>query len=62
MIIVRKITSICGLLFLPASLLAASQVTLKNGDRISGQIVKKDGDKLVVKADLLGEVTGLGRP
>jgi len=57
MIIVRKITSICGLLFLPASLLAASQVTLKNGDRISGQIVKKDGDKLVVKADLLGEVT-----
>ena len=42
--------------FLPV-LLFADQVTLKNGDKISGQIIKKDGDKLTVKSDFLGEVT-----
>ena len=41
---------------LPLSLLA-DQVTLKNGDRITGQIVKKDGDKLTVKSELMGEVS-----
>jgi len=35
----------------------ADQVTLKNGDRITGQIVKKDGDKLFVKSELMGDVT-----
>src|ERR1035437_1460151 len=35
----------------------ADQVTLKNGDRITGAIVKKDGDKLTVKSDLIGVVT-----
>jgi putative salt-induced outer membrane protein YdiY len=42
-------------LLLPLSLLA-DQVTLKNGDRVTGQIVKKDGDKLTVKSELMGEV------
>jgi len=37
--------------------LLADQVTLKNGDRITGQIVKKDGDKLTMKSELMGEVT-----
>lgn len=32
-------------------------VTLKNGDRISGTIVKKEANKLVVKTEFLGEVT-----
>ena len=32
------------------------QITLKNGDRLTGKIVKSDGGKLVVKTDLLGEV------
>ncbi len=41
---------------LPLSLLA-DQVTLKNGDRVTGQIVKKDGDKLTVKTELMGEVS-----
>ena len=35
----------------------ADQLTLKNGDRITGKIVKTDGDKLVVNTDLLGNVT-----
>ena len=43
--------------FLSSLALMADQVTLKNGDRITGQIVKKDGDKLTVKSELMGEVT-----
>lgn len=35
----------------------ADQITLKNGDRITGSIVKKDGGKLTVKSDILGEIT-----
>ena len=40
---------------LPA--LAADQVVLTNGDTITGTIVKKDGDKLTIKSEFLGEVT-----
>src|SRR5271169_4757484 len=35
----------------------ADQVTLKNGDRVTGSIVKKDGNNLTVKSDLMGVVT-----
>jgi hypothetical protein len=37
--------------------LCADQVVLKNGDTITGSIVKKDGDKLTLKSEFLGEVT-----
>jgi hypothetical protein len=40
---------------LPA--LAADHVTLTNGDTITGAIVKKDGAKLTIKSEFLGEVT-----
>jgi len=43
-------------ILLPA-LLPADQITLKNGDRITGKIVKKDGDKVTFSSELLGEVT-----
>jgi putative salt-induced outer membrane protein YdiY len=43
------------LLALPA--MAADQVVLKNGDTITGAIVRKDGDKLTLKSEFLGEVT-----
>ncbi len=42
---------------LAGSALWADQVTLKNGDRVTGKIVKKDGDSLTVKSDLMGDVT-----
>ncbi len=47
------------ILFLLAAACAASadQVTLKNGDRVTGSIVKKDGNNLTVKTDLMGVVT-----
>ncbi len=35
----------------------ADQVSLKNGDRLSGSIIKYDGKNLVLKSDLAGEVT-----
>ena len=37
--------------------LQADQVSLNNGDRVTGKVVKKDGDNLIVKTDLMGEVT-----
>jgi len=48
-------------IFIPFLLLAqallADQVTLKNGDRLSGNILKYDGKNLILKSDLAGEVT-----
>lgn len=38
-------------------LLCADQVTLKNGDRVTGKIVKKDGANLVIKSELMGDLT-----
>jgi putative salt-induced outer membrane protein len=35
----------------------ADQVTLKNGDRLTGSIIKSDGKELVIKTDYAGEVT-----
>ncbi len=35
----------------------ADQITLKNGDRITGAIVKADGKQLVLKTDYAGDVT-----
>ena len=40
-----------------SSSLWADQVVLKNGDRISGAVVKKDGKNLTVKTDQFGAVT-----
>ena len=39
-----------------ANVAAADQIVLKNGDRLTGTIVKSDGKTLVLKSDLVGEV------
>jgi hypothetical protein len=50
--------SVLSLVALVAAVSAsADQVTLKNGDRVTGSIVKKDDKNLTVKSDLMGEVT-----
>jgi putative salt-induced outer membrane protein YdiY len=51
--------ALCFTLFLllPFPALAADQVVLTNGDTITGAIVKKDGAKLTIKSEFLGEVT-----
>ena len=50
------------LVFLTAALLLppaanADVIVLKNGDRITGSIVKKDGASLTIKSDLFGVIT-----
>ena len=52
-------SALCFTLFLLLSwaALAADQVVLTNGDTITGTIVKKDGGKLTIKSEFLGEVT-----
>ncbi|HKR11704.1 MAG TPA: DUF481 domain-containing protein [Pyrinomonadaceae bacterium] len=53
----RKILTVTILLCLLSGRAYADQITLKNGDRVSGKIVKTDGGKLIVNTDLLGNVS-----
>ncbi len=45
------------MLCLIASACLADQVTLKNGDRLTGSIVKYDQEKLFMKSELAGDIT-----
>ena len=51
----RVLLLLCGLI-VPLTL-SADQITLKNGDRLTGSIVKLDGANLIFKAELAGQVT-----
>src|SRR3982751_6701902 len=53
----QKLHGLLTMLLFSLPALAADQVVLSNGDTITGTIVKKDGDKLTVKSEFLGEVT-----
>jgi putative salt-induced outer membrane protein YdiY len=44
-------------LFSLPQLFAADQVTLKNGDRLTGKVVKGDGKSIVLHTDAAGDVT-----
>lgn len=44
-------------LFLTSSTLFADQVTLKNGDRLTGTVLKADGKILIIHTDAAGDVT-----
>jgi len=44
------------LLWVCAGAARADQVTLKNGDRLTGEIVKSDGKTLLMKTEFAGEV------
>jgi ribosomal protein S1 len=54
---IHKLSYLVMAAILLAGLLQADQITLKNGDRVTGKIVKKDGDKVTFNSELLGEVT-----
>jgi len=45
------------LVLVPAPALAADEVELANGDRLSGEIVEKSGDKLVLRTEYAGDVS-----
>jgi len=53
----RRILPRVFALLLLASAARADQVTLKNGDRLSGKIVNGDGKTLLLKSDFAGDVT-----
>jgi Protein of unknown function, DUF481 len=53
-ILLRRLTT--ALLALLAPAFAADQVVLKNGDTLTGTILKKDGAVLILKSEYLGEV------
>ena len=46
-----------GTILLLSSAASADQITMKDGDRITGDIVKKDGDAVTVKSKNFGTVT-----
>jgi len=46
-----------GTILLLASAASADQISMKDGDRITGDIVKKDGDTVTVKSKNFGTVT-----
>jgi len=50
-------TFLLALLVLSSSSLFADQVTLKNGDRFTGTVVKSDGKTLVLHTDAAGDIT-----
>ena len=52
----RSLLGFCTIL-LCAEAAFADQVTMKNGDRLSGTIVKSDAKNLVMKSELAGDVT-----
>lgn len=54
---IRSTRSLLWLFLLCLPLVAADQVVLSNGDTITGAIVKKDGAKLTIKSEFLGEVS-----
>ena len=53
----NKILMVLGLLILSASAWGADQVALKNGDRLTGTIVKSDDKTLVLKSEFAGQVS-----
>jgi putative salt-induced outer membrane protein YdiY len=53
---VRK-ALVIGLFLLFVIPVFADQITLKNGDRLTGSIVKSDGKELTIKTDFAGDVT-----
>lgn len=46
-----------GLILLLAIPALADQIVLKNGDKLTGSIIKSDGKELVIKTDYAGDVT-----
>ena len=53
----KRISSFVIAVLLLSSVMFADQVVLKNGDRLTGTIVKSDDKNLVIKTDMAGEVT-----
>jgi putative salt-induced outer membrane protein YdiY len=55
--VLRKVGFFAFIAVALSSFLFADQVTLKNGDRLTGKVVKSDGKTLVLHTDSAGDVT-----
>jgi small nuclear ribonucleoprotein (snRNP)-like protein len=56
--VLRKVEFVALVVFLGlASAVYADQITLKNGDHLSGTVVKSDGKTLVLHTEFAGDVT-----
>lgn len=53
----RRLLALAPLACLSLSTASADQVVMKNGDRVTGSIVKKDGKSLTIKTEHFGVVT-----
>jgi len=53
----NRIASMLIILLATASQVLSDQIVLKNGDRLTGTIVKADGKTIVLKSDMVGEVS-----
>src|SRR6185312_11437003 len=56
-IVLKFIKSVLLLLLLFGAVVNAEQISLKNGDRLTGTIVSMDGKKLVLKTTYAGDVS-----
>ncbi|MGD9561526.1 MAG: YdiY family protein [Pyrinomonadaceae bacterium] len=56
---ILTLTIICALVLIGSTPIFADQIFLKNGDRLTGKILKKDGDKIVIETESAGVVTVL---
>src|SRR6478609_7274017 len=52
----RHIQVVCALA-VTCSIGFADQISLVNGDRVTGKVIKKEADSITIKGDLTGEVT-----
>ena len=48
---------ICLMILISCPSVFADQIILKNGDRLTGKIVKKDGDKIIIETESAGTIT-----
>jgi putative salt-induced outer membrane protein len=55
--LLRKMHNLAFLVCIVASLAFADQITLKNGDHLTGKVVKSDGKTLVLHTEFAGDVT-----
>ena len=53
----RRLTLVLALIVLACLTVFADQITLKNGDRLTGDIIRSDEKALVIKSEFAGEVT-----
>ncbi|MEZ5344849.1 MAG: DUF481 domain-containing protein [Pyrinomonadaceae bacterium] len=52
-----SLSLVCVMLLMSCPSIFADQIVLKNGDRFTGKIVKKDGDKIVIETEAAGTIT-----